>query len=105
MKFVGITLTCCSIWRVEDSKVGLSVLWQFRKEIVRFNDTAILEQGVMIRDGQHCTGLISMEEYQRLKCRGRRVFAAGELPEEVIEAVARSKMDPRYRHLDDLVKD
>ena len=46
-----------------------------------------------------------MIEYQRLKRRARHVFAAGELPEEVIEAVARSEMDPRHSNLGDLVKD
>jgi len=33
------------------------------------------------------------------------VFGTGEAPEEVIEAVRNSKMDPRHNHLDELLKD
>jgi hypothetical protein len=49
--------------------------------------------------------MISAEEYLRLKRRDRQVFAAGELPEEMVEAVQNSEMDSRHRHLDELVKD
>jgi hypothetical protein len=49
--------------------------------------------------------MISAEEYQRLKRRDRQVFTVGELPEAIVEAVARTEMDPRHRPLDKLVKD
>lgn len=35
----------------------------------------------------------------------RQVFAAGELPEAIVEAVANTEMDPRHHHLDKLIKD
>ncbi|MDR3489789.1 MAG: hypothetical protein P4M05_33485 [Bradyrhizobium sp.] len=35
----------------------------------------------------------------------RQVLASGEVPDEMIEAMPSAKMDPRHRHLDDLVKD
>lgn len=78
---------------------------QFGKEVGRFQDLALGQPVVVTRNGRDRTVMISAEEYQRLKRRDRQVFAAGELPEEMIEAVARSEMDPRHRHLDDLVKD
>lgn len=37
--------------------------------------------------------------------RDRLVFAAGELPGEVIDAVARTSMDARHSDLDELLKD
>lgn len=44
------------------------------------------------------------EEFERFRAR-RRVFATGELPERIVEAIRRTEMDPRYAHLDDLLVD
>jgi hypothetical protein len=41
----------------------------------------------------------------RSKRRDRQVFAAGGLPEDLVEAVNRTEMDPRHQRLDELVKD
>jgi hypothetical protein len=49
--------------------------------------------------------MISAEEYYRLKRRDRQVFAAGDMPDEMVEAVRKSVMDPRHANLDDLLKD
>lgn len=35
----------------------------------------------------------------------RQVFASGELPDAVIELIAKTEMDPRHRRLDNLLKD
>ncbi len=78
---------------------------EFGKEVGRYQDAALSQPVIVTRNGRDRTVMISVEEYQRLKRRDRRVFAAGEAPEEIIEAVRNSEMDPRHRHLDDLVKD
>ena len=49
--------------------------------------------------------MISAEEYRRLKRRDRQVFATGDAPVDIIEAVRHAEMDPRHNYLDDLVKD
>jgi hypothetical protein len=49
--------------------------------------------------------MIPADEQQRPKRRGRQVFATGDMPEDIVEAVRNSEMDPRHNHLDDLVKD
>ena len=49
--------------------------------------------------------LISTEEYKRLKRRDRQVFATGELPDDIFEAIRNTKMDSRHDHLNDLIKD
>jgi len=77
---------------------------EFGKEVGRYQDMALSQPVVVTRNGRDRTVMISAEEHQRLKRRDRHVFAAGELPEEMIETVARSEMDPRHGHLDDLVK-
>ncbi len=78
---------------------------EFGKEVGRHQDAAPSQPVVVTRNGRDRTVMISVEEYQRLKRRDRRVFATGEAPEEIVEAVRNSEMDPRHRHLDDLVKD
>lgn len=78
---------------------------EFGKEVGRYQDAALSQPVVVTRNGRDRTVMISVEEYQRLKRRDRQVFAAGEAPEEIVEEVKNSEMDPRHRHLDDLVKD
>jgi len=78
---------------------------EFGKEVGRYQDVALSQPVIVTRNGRDRTVMISIEEYQRLKRRDRQVFAAGEAPEEIVEAVRNSEMDPRHRHLDDLVKD
>ena len=43
------------------------------------------------------------EEYERMKA-ARRSFATVELSDEKIEAIAKSRMHPRHKHLDALLK-
>ena len=78
---------------------------EFGKEVGRYQDAAMTQPVIVTRNGRDRTVMISAEEYLRLKRRDRQVFAAGELPEETVEAVRTSEMDPRHRHLDELVKD
>ena len=78
---------------------------EFSKEVGRFQDSALTQPVVVTRNGRDRTVMISSEEYQRLKRRDREVFATGELPETIIEAIAHTDMDPRHRHLDKLLKD
>ena len=78
---------------------------EFGKEIGRYQDAALSQPVIVTRNGRDRTVMISAEEYYRLKRRDRQVFAAGEMPEEMFEAVRNSEMAPRHRHLDDLLKD
>jgi PHD/YefM family antitoxin component YafN of YafNO toxin-antitoxin module len=78
---------------------------EFSKEVGRYQDSALTQPVVITRNGRDRTVMISSEEYQRLKRRDREVFATGELSETIVEAVARTDMDPRHKHLNNLVKD
>ena len=78
---------------------------EFGKEVGRFQDVALSQPVVVTRNGRDRTVMISAEEYLRLKRRDRRVFATGELPDEIANAIGRSEMDARHRHLDDLIED
>lgn len=78
---------------------------EFGKEVGRYQDAALSQPVIVTRNGRDRTVMISAEEYLRLKRRDRRVFAAGELPDETVEAIRRAEMDPRHAHLDDIIKD
>ncbi len=78
---------------------------EFGKEVGRYQDVALTQPVVVTRNGRDRTVMISADEYRRLKRRDRAVFAAGEAPEDIIEAVRNATMDPRHNHLDDLLKD
>jgi hypothetical protein len=49
--------------------------------------------------------MISAAEYLRLKRRDRQVFAAGELPDDMLAAISHTNMDERHRHIDSLIPD
>jgi hypothetical protein len=78
---------------------------EFGKEVGRYQDMALAEPVVVTRDGRDRTVMISADEYLRLKRRDRQVFAAGDLPDELVDAIRTSEMDARHRHLDDLIPD
>jgi hypothetical protein len=78
---------------------------EFGKEVDRYEELALSEPVVVTRDGRDRAVMISAEEYQRLKRRDRQVFAAGELPDEVVEALSHAEMDPRHEHLNALLED
>ena len=78
---------------------------EFGKEVGRYQDAALSQPVVVTRNGRDRTVMISAEEYHRLKRRDRQVLASGEVPDEMLEAVRNARMDPRHKHLDDLVKD
>lgn len=78
---------------------------EFGKELGRYQDAALSQPVIVTRNGRDRTVVISAEEFQRLKRRDRQVFATADAPEEVIEAVRNSEMDPRHEHLDQLLKD
>lgn len=78
---------------------------EFGKEVGRYQDMALSQPVIVTRNGRDRTIMISAKEYVRLKRRDRQVFASGEMPETLLDAIERSEMDPRHRHLDNLLKD
>lgn len=45
------------------------------------------------------------DEYQRLKAQATKAYRADELPADLLEALAASRMDPRHDALDSLMGD
>jgi PHD/YefM family antitoxin component YafN of YafNO toxin-antitoxin module len=77
----------------------------FIKNYGTLADKALTEPLTITKNGRDRFVLVAAAEFERLKRRDRQVYAAGELPDELLEAVANSGMDPRHNHLNDLLKD
>jgi len=45
------------------------------------------------------------KDNNRAKRTDRKVLAAGEMPDFMLDAITRTEMDPRHRPLDELLKD
>ena len=78
---------------------------EFGKEVGRYQDVALSQPVIVTRNGRDRTVMISADEYARLKRRDRQVFSTADMPEDLVEAVRKSEMDPRHNHLDELLKD
>jgi prevent-host-death family protein len=78
---------------------------EFHRNIGRYQDIALTKPVAITKNGRERTVLLSAEEYHRLKRRDRRVIVASDLTDEEIEAIANSRMDPKYDHLNEELKD
>ena len=78
---------------------------EFQRNIGRYQDMALVQPVAVTRNGRERTVMISVEEYHRLKRRDRRVLSADDFSDEEIEAIANSRMDPKYDYLNEELKD
>ena len=67
---------------------------EFGREVGRYQDMALTQPVIVTRNGRDRTVMISVEEYNRLKRRDRRVLAAWELPSEQLEGIRRTEPAP-----------
>jgi prevent-host-death family protein len=78
---------------------------EFQRNLGRYQDKALSEPVTITKNGRERLVLLSVEEYQRLKRRDRRVFRTVDLPDEWIEAIEKAKVPDEYAHLDAELKD
>jgi len=68
-------------------------------------DRAASEPVTITRDGRDRWVLLSVEEYERLKRRDRRVYAIEDLTPKQIAALERAEVSAEYAYLDEELKD
>ena len=78
---------------------------EFQRNLGLYQDKALAEPVTITKNGRERLVLLSVEEYQRLKRRDRRVFRTEDLPEEWIEAIEKAEVPKQYTHLDEELKD
>ena len=78
---------------------------EFQQNVRLYEDKALAEPVMITENGRERLVLLSVEEYQRLKRRDRRVFAAEDLTAEQIAALEKAEVPPGHEHLDAELKD
>jgi hypothetical protein len=78
---------------------------EFTRNFGRYRMRAQREAVAVSSHGQITGYFVGPEEYEEFKRfrESRRSFATTELPEEKVEAIRASRMDPRHAHLDKLL--
>lgn len=72
---------------------------EFQKAFGALSDKALREPVAITKQGRDHLVVLSAEEYVRLKRRDRIVYAAGDLPEEWLDAVRTARMPDGLEHL------
>jgi prevent-host-death family protein len=78
---------------------------EFQRNVGLYQDQALAKPVTITRNGRDSLVLLSVEEYQRLKRRDRRVFAAEDMTPEQIAALEKATVPPGHEHLDAELKD
>ena len=78
---------------------------EFTRNFGRYRMRAQREPVAVSSHGQITGYFVGPDEYEEFKRfrESRRTFATVELPEEKVEAIRKSRMDPRHGHLDKLL--
>ncbi len=78
---------------------------EFIKNYGSLADRALMEPVTITKNGRDRLVVVSVEEYDRLSRRDRRVLRPGELTEEQAELIARAEVPAEHAHLDAEVGD
>jgi prevent-host-death family protein len=78
---------------------------EFQKAFGALSDKALREPVSITKQGRDHLVVLSAEEYARLKRRDRHVYAAGDLPDEWLDAAEASEMSAAHDHLNADLKD
>ena len=78
---------------------------EFLKNYEKLSDEALAEPVTITRDGHDRLVLLSVEEYERLKRRDRRVRRIEDFTAEEMEAIAQAEVPEEYAQLDEELKD
>ena len=60
----------------------------FIKQFGELSDKTLTEPVTITKNGRDCMVVISADEYSRLKRRDRQVYRTGEMPQDLIDAIA-----------------
>ena len=77
----------------------------FQKQFGSLADKALTEPVTITRNGRDRLVLMSVEEYERLKRRDRRVVRLEDFTAEEMALIAKSEVPPELNHLDSELED
>jgi prevent-host-death family protein len=73
---------------------------EFQKNFGRYQDVALKEPVTVTRNGRDRVVMLSVDEYQRLKRRDRRVMTASDFTQDDIAAIERANPPSDATHFD-----
>ena len=77
----------------------------FIKNYSTFADRALVEPVTITKHGRDRLVVVSASEYERLKRRDRQVFQSADLPDAVLELIARAEVPAEFAHLNEELND
>jgi prevent-host-death family protein len=89
----------------QDNTMSVVTSAEFQRKLGLYQDKALAEPVTITRNGRDRLVLLSVEEYQRLKRRDRRVFSIDEITDEQLAAVEAARVPEQYAYLDAELKD
>jgi prevent-host-death family protein len=78
---------------------------EFQRQFGALSDKALTEPLTITRNGRDALVLLSVEEYERLKRRDRRVVRLEDFTEEEMARIAKADVPADHAHLDAELKD
>ncbi len=78
---------------------------EFQKQFGVLSDKALTEPLTITRNGRDRLVLLSVEEYERLKRRDRRVVRLEDFTDAELALIANAEVPAEYAHLDSELKD
>jgi prevent-host-death family protein len=75
-------------------------LAEFQKRVDALADTAVTQPVTITRNGRDQLVLLSIEEYERLKRRDRRVVRLGDFTDEEMALIAKAEVPAEYADVD-----
>jgi prevent-host-death family protein len=78
---------------------------EFQRNLGLYQDKALSQPVTITKNGRDRLVLLSVDEYQRLKRRDRRVFRIEDVTEAQLAAVDAARVPDEHKHLDDELKD
>jgi PHD/YefM family antitoxin component YafN of YafNO toxin-antitoxin module len=78
---------------------------EFLEKYEALTDKPLSEPVTITRDGCDRLVLLSVEEYERLKRRDRRVYRIEEMTPEQLSALEKAEVPAKYAYLDEELKD
>jgi prevent-host-death family protein len=78
---------------------------EFQKKFGSLADKALTEPVTITRNGRDRLVLLSIDEYERLKRRDRRVVRLEDFTDEEMALIAQAEIPPGHAHLDAELKD
>jgi PHD/YefM family antitoxin component YafN of YafNO toxin-antitoxin module len=90
----------------ENQELGMRVSTaDFIKNYSSLADRALGEPVTITKHGRDRLVMVSAAEYERLKRRDRQVFQSADLPDAVLEQIAKAEVPAEFAHLDAELED